>query len=477
MNHGSSGLLLLSLYLLLAVYLMPLYPNAAPEQDLINWASTTSLVERTTFDISKAEKITGRKFESVKRDGKAVYPLSPPGLAIVSAPIYALARIFLGEADAGNLQTGWFILRFVISSLPVLMLGFWLYSSEADAFSLGALLFATPLLPVSLLYSSDVFVAVLVYLAFRVIFDFERIFPGRCFTAGVFLGFCLLCDLRTAIPITVFFLGLLFSGRRDLGRRLMFYLSGVLPFAAVLAFYSWSALGSFTALLPSGIPLPSFYSVYEAWFSPARGIFAYAPLLVFSLFAVFTSKANAGLRTGVKYLLIVSGLAFAVFQVPKSGGFAIAASGLVFLMPVFLDPLFDGEADEYSGLWRGFFFTASLLMCALPLLTFPFTPTGLSYPHNSFWEPMIVAHGFYPATILGWFGIGGPWVLAFPAAVLLLVLFAAFRTARYPAYFAGGVLAGLLLIGNYVFFTDLEPKKADPFIEETISSTLNRTRD
>lgn len=474
MNHGSSGLLLLSLYLLLAVYFVPLYPSIGPETDVLNWAATTSLVERTTFDVSGAEKALRVKFENVERRGSAAYPLKPPGFAIVSAPVYAIARLFLGEGGIENLVAGWYILRLFLSTLPVLLLGFWLYSSEADSFSIGALLFATPLFPASLLFGPEAFIAVLVYLAFRVIFDFERIFPGRCFTAGVFLGFCLLCDLRAALPIAVFFLGLLFSGRRDLSRRLVFYLAGVLPFAIALSLYSWSIFGSFTALLPPAPGLPSLYSVYDAWFSPARGIFAYSPLLVFSLLAVFTSKSDGTLRFGVKYLLIASGLVSAVFASGHVSAYSIAASSTVFILPVFMDPLFDGEADEYSGLWRGFFFSVSLLMCSLPLLTYPFAPAALSYPHNSFWEPLLVNSGTYASTILDWWRIGGTWSLLFPAVVFLVILYAVFRTARRPLQFAGGALAAFLLIGNYMFFTDLEPQKAEPFIKE-ITRTHTQT--
>lgn len=466
MNHGSSGLLLLALFFLISVYLLPLYPETGSERDLLNWAATVSLVENTTFDVSGTEKIIGRRFEHVKRIGDAVYPESAPGFAIASAPIYAMVRLIVGKAGSGNLKTSWFVLRLALSTFPLLILAFWLFSSEVDAYSLGALLFATPLFPFSLIYSNQVFVAVLVYLAFRVIFDFDRVMPGRCFTAGLFLGFCLLCEPLVVLPITVFFIGLLFTGRRDLGRRLLFYVAGVVPFASVLAFYSWYVLGSVSeALPPVSIEIPDLYRVYEVLFSPARGLFAFSPLLLFSILAVVTSRAGGTLRFRIKYLLIFSALLFAVFASESGTGYLFAGTPLIFLLPVFLDPLFDGEADEYSSLWRGFFFAASLLMCSIPAFSQPFAPSELLYPHNSFWEPLIFVYGAFAPTALGLFGIKGSLSAILPAAVIVLILFAVLRAARYPARFGIGILAGVLLIGNYLFFTDLESGKAEPYLK------------
>ncbi|QQS43040.1 MAG: hypothetical protein IPM63_08950 [Acidobacteriota bacterium] len=472
MNHGSSGLLLLVIYFLLSIFLMPLFQGPGSEQDLINRAAAASLVERTTFDISHFEKERGEKFADVKRVGDRVYPDRPPGFTIVSAPLYALTRVVLGEADDANLRAGWFVLRFLLASCPVLLLGIWLFSSEVDAFSLGVFLFATPLFPLSLIYSPLVFVAVLVYLAFRVIFDFDRVMPGRCFTAGLFLGFCLLCDLRALLPVFVFFVGLLFTGGREVRNRISYYLAGMLPFAGALTFYSWWVFGDVLAVVPmDSLRLPVLYTFFEMWFSPSKGLFFYAPVLLFSIFAVFTTKAGGTLRFGVKYSLIVLALVLSVFWRDPDAVFAVPASTFAIVLPMFLDPLFDGESDDYSSLWRGFFFTLSLLFCAIPLLSYPFAPAVLDYPHNSFWQPLIFERLSFAPNSVEWFGFSSPWLIAVPATALLLVLFAVLRTARYPARFAIGILAGLLLVGNYMFLPDLETEKAKPYIEERISRT------
>lgn len=466
MNHSSSGLFLLVLYLIAAVYLMPYFDGAVSDTDRLNLAAAASLVENASFNVARFEK-DGKKFENVVRSDGKVYPESPPGFAIASAPLNAIASVILGGASEENLRTRWLILRLCLSSLPILFLGIWLYSSEVDAFSLATFLFATPLFPLSLLYTSEVFVAVLVYLAFRVIFDFDRVMPGRCLTAGLFLGFSLLCDFRAALPIVVIGAGLLFTGRRELGARFGYYALGVLPFAAALFAYSWFVLGSATAVIPfEKVHVPGFYDIYRAWFSPADGLFAYSPVLLFSLTAIFTTKAGGSLRFGVKYTIIVLALVLSIFWNDSSTEYAVPASTLAIALLLFLDPLFDGESDDYSSLWRGFFFTVALLMCAVPVATYLFAPSALSYPHNSFWQPLLITGQDFSPTILGLFGFDTVWAAVVPAIIVVLVLFLVMRTVRYPARFAAGILAGLLLMGNYMFSADLEAEKAKPRLEQ-----------
>ncbi|REJ75702.1 MAG: hypothetical protein DWQ47_09560 [Acidobacteria bacterium] len=467
MNHGSSGLILLAVYLALAAFLLPLYSLPGSETDLINRAAAASLVENTSFDISRFEEQSDVKFSDVRRVDGAVYPDSPPGFAVASAPFYAIVRLILGPAGRDNLESGWLAMRLLLASLPVLLLGIWLFSSEVDAYSLAILLFATPLLPLSFLFTSYVFVAVLVYLAFRVIFDFERVMPGRCFTAGVFLGFCLMCDLRSVLPIAVFLVGLLFTGGKEVGTRILCYLVGVIPFAAAIGFYSWWLLGSPLEIIPTDdFKVPTLYSFFQLWISPAKGLFFYSPVLLFSLIAVVTTKEGGTLRFGVKYSLVVLALVLAVFWRENGIDQAVPAASLAFTIPMLLDPLFDGEADEYPSIWRGLFFALSLLLCSIPLFTYPFSPAALSYPHNSLWWPLIFEQMAFTPNIVMWFGFESPWLILVPALAVVLVFFAVIRTARYPARFAAGALVGVLLVGAYVFTLDLEPGKAKPVIDQ-----------
>lgn len=470
MNHGSSGLLLLVVYLALAAYLMPLFTGAPSAADLLNRASAAALVENTSFDVSQFERQSGVKFEGVKRAGNKVYPDHAPGFAIVSAPFYALVRVILGKADESNLKAGWYALRLLLSTLPLFLLAGWLFSSEVDAFSLGTLLFATPLFPLSLLYTSNIFVAILVYLAFRIIYDFDRVLPTRCFTAGLFLGICFLCDFRAALPILVLGAGLLFTSGKEIGSRLGLFALGVLPFVLLVTAYAWLVLGSPWEAVPfQHFQVPDLYTFFEALVSPARGLFFYSPVLIFSVFAIFTTKSGGSLRFGVKYSVIVLSLVLSVFWNGGESGFAVPAAGLSIAVLFLLDPLFDGEADEYPGLWRGFFFVTSVLFFAIPALTFPLAPVRLLYPHNSFWGVLLFEELAFTPGLAGWIGYSSLWFAIIPAALIAIAVIAVLRTARYPLRFAAGALVGILLVGMYVFFSDLEPRRAAPFIKEAIT--------
>ncbi|MGI8669813.1 MAG: hypothetical protein ACR2J3_08190 [Aridibacter sp.] len=50
---------MLIIYLLLAIYLLPLFSNNGSANDLTRWATTVSLVENTSFEISWTKDLIG----------------------------------------------------------------------------------------------------------------------------------------------------------------------------------------------------------------------------------------------------------------------------------------------------------------------------------------------------------------------------------------------------------------------------------
>ncbi len=186
MDRRNSGLFLLSIYFILAIYLLPIFFNGGSANDLTRWATTVSLVEHNSFEISWAKDLVGVEFTDVTTtsDDK-VYSNKSPGISLLSAPFYAIARVIIGKPTKENVRTSWFVLRLLIGSMPLLLLAFWLYSNEVDTYSLGIVLFATPLFPYSLLYYSHVLVAILVYIAFRLIYDGRRVFPDSVAESAV----------------------------------------------------------------------------------------------------------------------------------------------------------------------------------------------------------------------------------------------------------------------------------------------------
>lgn len=457
-GRGNRGLVLLALFLLLSVYLLHFYPGEGSDADTLTLFSAASLVEHTTLDVAQMERDIGIRARDVTRSAESVYPSRPPGFALIAAPFYSVARLMFGPLQKGNIQYIWFTLRITLSSLPLLLLAFWLFSSDIGTFPLATLLFATPILIQSMLFTPFVFVAILVYLAFRVIYDFKRIFPGRCFTAGGFLGLAVICQLEAIVPALVFGLGLLFTERRERSRRFLFFSAGLSPFVLALVLYYGLLIGDFAVLLGEiSMRIPTADRLYAILFSPSSGVFAYSPVLLLSVVAVFTTRDTDTMRFRVKYTAIVLSFITALVAAtpPK-----YTAGPILFVIPLLLDSFFDGETDEYSDIWKGFLFTVSFLMCAIPLLTYPFPPAELGFPHNSFYQPLIFVKGVFSPTIMNSYGFGNTFLTIAPVlTALTLILFIVFRRARKPVWFLGGTIAGLLLVGSYMFSIDLENEK------------------
>ena len=469
MERRNSGVFLLLLYVALAVYLLPLFPNEGSANDLTRWATTVSLVEKNSFDISWTQDIVKTEFSDVTKltDG-SVYSNKSPGVAFLSAPFYALIKVIIGKPTPENMRTSWLILRLVIASLPLLILGIWLLGMEVDAFSLGVLLFATPLFPYSLLYYSHVLVAVLVYFAFRLIYDTRRVFPERCFWAGGLVGFAFFCEYSALIPLAIFGIGLLSTESRERSRRMLFYIAGIAPFLFGMALYNQLVFGSPVAMISQyELTYPTLNGVYEFLLSPSRGILFFSPILLFSFFAIFDSDDRGFRRHRIKLATVLFTFLAVVGFTEKYGGDAIGARHLIVVIPLMLDSFFDGEIEDYSSLWRGFLFTVSFLFCTIPMLTFPFVSTGLKFPHNSFWQTLLYDVNFFVPTLVNDFGvINSIWTILPVFALLLIGIYLVWRDAKFPFRFAVGILAGFLLVGNYMFLADLEPKEAQPMIKE-----------
>ena len=469
MDRRNSGAYLLLLYLVLAIYLLPLFPGEGSANDLTRWATTVSLVENNSFEISWTKDLVNTEFSDVTitKDGK-IYSNKSPGVTLLSAPFYAITKVILGKPTSENVRTSWFILRFIIASLPLLVLAIWLLGMEVDAYSLGVFLFATPLFPYSLLYYSHVLVAVLVYFAFRLIYDTRRVFPERCFSAGLLTGFAFLCEFSAIIPLIIFGLGLITTESRERFRRIFFYVAGIAPFIFAMALYYQLIFGSPLAMLSHyEFTPPTFSGLYEILVSPSRGLFFFSPVLLFSLFAVFDSDDRGFRRHRIKLATILFTILAVIGFAEKYGGDGVAARHLIIVIPLLLDSFFDGEIEDYSSLWRGFLFAVSFLFCTIPVLTYPFSSVELQFPHNSFWQTLLYESNLFTLTLANTFGyLNSVWTILPVMLGLLLAVYLVWRDAKFPFKFAVGVFAGFLLVGNYMFLIDLEVQKAKPFIEK-----------
>ncbi|MEZ5427569.1 MAG: hypothetical protein R2747_14970 [Pyrinomonadaceae bacterium] len=476
MEQRNSRLFLLLIYLALAVYLLPMFPHGGSANELTRWATAASLVEKNSFEISWTEPLIGKNVDTA-RVGDNVYSNKPPGGALLAAPVYAMTRIFTGPPDASNIRISWFLMRFFISTLPLFFLAVWLYQKDVDIFSLAALLFATPLFLYSFLFFSHVLVAVLIYLVFRLLYDAKYPALRNIFLGGFFAGFAVLCEFPAAIPVLLFGLGLFFTDPRDRFRRLFFYILGGLPMAVLLMIYNNALFGSPFSMSYGhesfaewaevagqgffGIGLPTLSNIYLLLVSPARGLFFFSPILLLSIIAFFTSREQGTLRKRVKITTILVSILILCGHGAAHGGWAFGARYLVFILPLMLDSFFDGEAEEFPSLWRGFLFGISFLLCTVPVLTFPFAPPEFRFPHNNFWLPFLTREGWFTPNLLNVFGLPNNIWTTLPAiALLLLAIYLIWRNAKYPLISMIGLLSAFLAVGVYFFVPGLDNDEA-----------------
>ncbi|MBK8147347.1 MAG: hypothetical protein IPK58_03815 [Acidobacteria bacterium] len=212
----------------------------------------------------------------------------------------------------------------------------------------------------------------------------------------------------------------------------------------ILAAYNYSLYGSRFALSyayesfpgladgAGGVGVPSL-SVFTFFFSPARGLFFYAPILVLSVVAFVTSREYRTRRHRVKVAIIVVSVIALCGHGAAHGGWAFGARYLVMLLPLLLDSFFDGEIYEFSNLWQGFLFAISFVLCTVPILTFPFAPPEFRYPHNSFWGKFLWYENWFTPNLANVAGSPSSIWTILPAAIMLVaVFFIVWRYARRP---------------------------------------------
>jgi hypothetical protein len=444
-----------------------MFPHGGSANELTRWATAASLVEKGSFEISWTEPLIGPNVDTAKV-GDRVYSNKAPGTAILAVPAYAIVRPFIGQPDASNIRISWFAMRFLISTLPLFLLALWLFARETDELSLATLLFATPLFVYSLLFFSHVFVAVVLYLAFRIIYDQRYIMPWHAFVSGLLCGLSVISEFPAVFPVAVFGAGLLFSDRRERFKRLLYFAIGGLPFVILLAWYNYALFGSPLSMsyahesFPEwagvasqgafGIGWPTPFNFYLLLFSPSRGLLFTAPILVFSIITFFLSRERNTLRNGVKIFAVIITVIFLSGHGAAHGGWAFGPRYLILLVPLLLDSFFDGETYEMSNLWQGFLFGISIILCVLPALTFPFAPPEFAYPHRDFWMRLLVEeHWFVPnlANVIS--GSSSVWTMIPVFLAFMLAVYIVFRSMRRQQRFLIGLAAALVAVTIYFF--------------------------
>jgi hypothetical protein len=458
----NKGSWLITIYLILSIYLLP-FPSSPKE--MATWATSVSLSEQRSFDISWAKDFVAQDgSETIEREQK-LYATGAPGLALIGSAIHSITSLFTGKIiqnpNKSNVFLSWLALRFFLSTLPLILLALWLYFYDVDEISMAILLFASPLFIYSLLLYGYVLTGILLYFSFRLLYDPQRIFLRNCFLAGLLSGFALLCDFYALICIAIMAISLPVVEKQERLPCVFSFLTGLLPCGVFLAIYNYSLFGSFFGAVKfdeilsvqnlSSVP----YKLYLFLISPTYGLFFYAPILLLSVVLLFTSRERKTIRHKVKLaLVVVSTFCFALFIRNEK---RFAAGEFAILLPFLMDSFFDGELYDFSNIWLGLLFFVSFVFCTIPAMSFPLITAEFKYPHNNFWFKLLIEEKFASHTLLRFFGVENNFWLLIPTLILLgLVFHVVWRYARRPKRFLLGAFIGLLLVFTYLGLPNLD---------------------
>lgn len=466
---------LIVIYFCIAVYVLPMYPHGGSANELTRWATAASIVEHGSFDIAWTEELIGPNVDTA-RIGSNLYSNKAPGVALLGVPAYAAVRPFIGPPDASNIRISWFAMKVVSATLPLLILAVWLYRKGADELGLAALFFATPLFVYSLLLFSHALAAVLIYAAFRLLFDGERTSQKNYFLAGAFCGLAVVSELPAAIAVVVFAVGVIF--KRDRAGIAWFAAAG-LPFLVVLLAYNAALFGSALSFsyahesFPEwaevagkgifGIGFPTLSNAYLLLLSPSRGLLFFAPILALGLASLVTSPERRSPRHLVRVAAIVASIIVLCGHGAAHGGWAFGPRYIVFVIPLLLDPMLRNEPDRMPAFLKFTLLGASVVLSIVGVLTFPFAPPEFSFPHNAFWGSLLTDERWFVPTIANVIGIAPHFSNVVPVLFgMLVVLFLVVRNVRDMAGAAAGVMLGVVMIVSPMasMSPDLELRRA-----------------
>ncbi len=448
---------ILLLYAFCALDLIPIYPHFASANEIGRWVDAAGLVEHGTLDTRWSEPLVGPLVDAARFRGH-VYSNKAPGLALLGLPAYLGARAVLGPPATANVRWSWLAMRIAAVTVPAILLGLCVVRwPEPDPFALATLLFATPVFLYGALLFSHVTAAALLYASFLCLFGP----PGRPeakprdLLGGFLCGLGVVTEYTLALPAIVLAAALLFAPGR--ARRLARFAAGGAVWALLLGIYDARLFGSPFSLSAGheasantaglaargifGVGWPTAHGIWAVTGSFSRGLLAFSPVLIAGLVAL---APRAGLRSWTRMALVLTFL-LAIAGYPAShGGWGVGARYPLPIVAFIVDAMHERRVSP-NALTAGLF-TFSVVLCALPIFTFPFAPPDYAFPHATFTRPLLAA-GFWTPS-LGNFAVPG-WPALLPVALGVVAAASLALREGGRGALAGG-LAGLLLAAAVV---------------------------
>jgi hypothetical protein len=310
-----------------------------------------AIVERGSIAINGYNANTA----DLSHNNGRTYPNKPPGMSFLTAVPYALIHAVAGAPkDPLGLTFDLYLCTIAICGISGAALGMLMFllamrlgatPRRATVVALSIAL-GTPVFAYSTMLFLHVPSALLILVAFGIAAGLLRkpvLLAGVASGAATCINYL---SIFAVIPIAILIAVRSHERRRDL----LLFVAGGVPFALLLAAYQWAAFGSpmrtsiattNPAFLTPGaflgiFPGPKWEALFGITFSPYRGLFYIAPVLLLSIIGAL----GFSLTPARKRVMLTIAATFALFLLVNSsfngwhGGYAIGPRYLIAVIPL-----------------------------------------------------------------------------------------------------------------------------------------------
>ncbi|HEX7419807.1 MAG TPA: hypothetical protein VF505_07960, partial [Thermoanaerobaculia bacterium] len=298
----------ITLYAVLSVLVVPVYPHFVSSNEFSRWVLAVAIVDFHTVEATPVVNSTHTRMEDLATVDGRLYSNKAPGGALVGLPAYLIARAIVGPPSQHNMRATLNAMRLLASTLPAILLAFWLGNvarkfgcgDERANFATVAMLFGTPLFAYGLLFFAHALSAFTLFGTFALLFKTEdRGTRNEDVWTGAMIGLAVLSEYPNAIPAAILVACAL--PRLRVGGVLRIIAGGV-PFAILLGIYNKLAFGSVFTLSSAhevdtnirelasrglfGVGLPSPDYLLRLLLDPSKGLFVLSPVLLIALLGI-----------------------------------------------------------------------------------------------------------------------------------------------------------------------------------------------
>ncbi len=446
----------ITLYAVLSVLVVPVYPHFVSSNEFSRWVLAVAIVDFHTVEATPVVNSTHTRMEDLATVDGRLYSNKAPGGALVGLPAYLIARAIVGPPSQHNMRATLNAMRLLASTLPAILLAFWLgnvarkfgCSDERANFATVAMLFGTPLFAYGLLFFAHALSAFTLFGTFALLFKTEDRGPrNEDVWTGAMIGLAVLSEYPNAIPAAILVACAL--PRLRVGGVLRI-IAGGLPFAILLGIYNKLAFGSVFTLSSAhevdtnirelasrglfGVGLPSPDYLLRLLLDPSKGLFVLSPVLLIALLGI--RGAWKAMPRGAFIALIAAPLSILLTFAGYPnwfGGWTVGARYLVAAVPFLALLIAFAATTSIEALLLG----ASVTVIAIVSLVFPFVAPDYPAPWISFAWPML-RKGFVAPNLLHF--VWRPLAIAVPFAIVAAAAILAVPPRRIALLIFGAVL-------------------------------------